>query len=219
MKKSKTLTVSLMMMALTFSEMSLAKNEYGGHVADMTGVLQRFITNPHGDVDGFLLMDGTQVKFSTRMSKQLTDLIAVNDEVRLTGYQESDRVFRAEKVVNVKSNKELTKMIRPEATIWSEDSNGDPISARQTMKATGARELTGLTPLTAEGKVMTQLKGHRGDLRGLILNDGSIVLLQKRMFQDKNLKMEVGDSIRAFGYGTDNDYGKSFEATDISKKE
>jgi len=50
-----------------------------------TGKVSELATNPHGDLDGLVLADGTEVKFPPHQSKELGRLVAVGDEVRVEG--------------------------------------------------------------------------------------------------------------------------------------
>ncbi|MGN6544920.1 MAG: OB-fold nucleic acid binding domain-containing protein [Aureliella sp.] len=49
------------------------------------GKVVQYGRNPHGDVDGLKLEDGTLVKFPPHQSRQLQDLVAVGDEVSIDG--------------------------------------------------------------------------------------------------------------------------------------
>jgi hypothetical protein len=69
-------------------------------LVQMPGVVDRYLLNVFGEVDGFILADGLQVHFSPRMSSAMTTAIRPNDEIVLRGHQESKFVVRAESVMN-----------------------------------------------------------------------------------------------------------------------
>lgn len=50
-----------------------------------TGKIREFASNRHGDVDGLLLIDGTEVKLPPHQGRELQDLVKVGDEVRVEG--------------------------------------------------------------------------------------------------------------------------------------
>lgn len=49
------------------------------------GEVTEYARNPHGDVDGLVLKDGTEVKFPPHQSRELQDAVAIGDRVRIEG--------------------------------------------------------------------------------------------------------------------------------------
>lgn len=49
------------------------------------GKVAEYASNPHGDVDGLILKDGTVVKFPPHQSSELQELVQVGDEVKIEG--------------------------------------------------------------------------------------------------------------------------------------
>ncbi len=49
------------------------------------GKVTEYARNPHGDVDGLILKDGTEVKFPPHQSRALQDLVAIGDKVTIEG--------------------------------------------------------------------------------------------------------------------------------------
>lgn len=49
------------------------------------GKVDRFVTNPHDDVDGFVLADGTEVRVPPHQGDELQGLIREGDEVQIAG--------------------------------------------------------------------------------------------------------------------------------------
>lgn len=50
-----------------------------------SGKVIEYARNPHGDVDGLVLKDGTEVKFPPHQSRALQDLVAIGDKVTIEG--------------------------------------------------------------------------------------------------------------------------------------
>lgn len=50
-----------------------------------TGKVTDYARNPHGDVDGLVLKDGTVVKFPPHQSRELQDAVAIGDKVTIEG--------------------------------------------------------------------------------------------------------------------------------------
>ncbi|SAK60969.1 hypothetical protein AWB76_02999 [Caballeronia temeraria] len=55
-------------------------------IATMQATVSRFLTNPDGDVDGFLTIDGRLVRFPPHMGTQLTATVRQGDNVQLSGW-------------------------------------------------------------------------------------------------------------------------------------
>ena len=54
-----------------------------------TGTVRRFLVNPHGEVDGLQLVDGTIVKFPPHMGQELTAAVKAADTVSVRGFREA----------------------------------------------------------------------------------------------------------------------------------
>lgn len=50
-----------------------------------TGVVEEFVTNRHGDVDGLLLADGTEVKLPPHQGEELQSLVKKGEQVKVEG--------------------------------------------------------------------------------------------------------------------------------------
>src|SRR5207247_3414385 len=53
------------------------------------GTVQRFTLTPRGDLDGFLLADGTEVHVPPHLSAQLAAAVRAGDPVSVRGYRSS----------------------------------------------------------------------------------------------------------------------------------
>lgn len=56
---------------------------------------------------------------------------------------------------------------------------------------------------------------HAGEVRGFILADGTQIHVRPDVGDSIARALIVGDTVQAEGYGTDNQYGRSLEATAI----
>jgi len=157
----------------------------------------RFLINPDGVVDGFLLINGMQVKFPPHMASQLTSIIAPTDKVSLIGFQENKMLFEAETVVNQKTFRTL-------AVIDPIPPDPPPIDHK------------GLHKLSSHGTVQIQLLGRRGEINGVVLKNGSIVMFGPHLPAELKVQTGIGQHIEASGYGTENSYGQSIDATEMS---
>ncbi|QLE42028.1 hypothetical protein FD723_17455 [Nostoc sp. C052] len=57
-----------------------------GYAVTYTGIVQQYLLNPEGRVDGLLLKNGLQVKFPPHVGEQLVIMIQGNDKVQVQGF-------------------------------------------------------------------------------------------------------------------------------------
>lgn len=73
-----------------------------------------------------------------------------------------------------------------------------------------------LKKISIHGTVQTKLYDPSGEINGLVLKDDSIVRFQPNLLNDSRTRVQVGDDLTAFGYGTENSRGKFIEATEMT---
>jgi hypothetical protein len=55
------------------------------YLPEVSGTFERFLINPHGDADGMILTDGTEVHFPPHMAAELCAAIRGDDAIKLRG--------------------------------------------------------------------------------------------------------------------------------------
>jgi hypothetical protein len=157
------------------------------------GLVTRYLMNPRGDVDGLLLDDGTQVKFPPHMSAELTATVKPGQTVTVQGFREN-RISVKAFVISTGN-----------ASVVEHEPTSPPIPP---MIANAQ-----LTQISASGQVQRLLYGPRGDVNGVLLSDGSIVRFPPEAAYQLSALLQVGQTVSATGYGTQNQYGRALEAT------
>ncbi|HEY1431630.1 MAG TPA: hypothetical protein VGF39_08395, partial [Stellaceae bacterium] len=109
-----------------------------------------------GDVDGLILEDGTEIHLPPHLGAQLVFAIKPGDRVTVHGLK-----ARAIPMVQAMS-------VTNDATSATVTDNGPDGPAGPRGRG---------QPLSAEGHIKAQLHGPRGDLNGVLLEDGTIVRL------------------------------------------
>jgi hypothetical protein len=124
-----------------------------GQLPAFNGRVQQFTLTPRGDIDGFILTDGTEVKTPPHLSTQIAVTLRNGDAVTIRG-------LRAAAIPLI------------EATSITNDATG------QTIVDTGRgwRD-RGPGQATLQGRVRMTLHGPKGDINGALLEDGAIVRL------------------------------------------
>jgi hypothetical protein len=162
----------------------------------IAGTLSMYLVNPRGEVDGLLLTDGAQVKFPPHMSADLTRSVRPNERITAQGVREVSPVFTAFTITNA---------------------NGQPVNEARPMRPQPRPDLRGvnLKPMQADGKIRVVLHAPRGEIEGAVLDNGMIVRIAPHSSAQFSGLLQTGAAISVKGYGTENEFGRSFEATEL----
>ncbi len=168
-------------------------------VETVQGVVSQYLMNPNGEVDGLLLTDGTQVHFPPHMSVDLTQTVGPKNTISAQGVHENAIHFRAFTIFNTATGQSVNEA-RPSQF-------GAPLPP----------QLRGveLKPLHAEGKIKVVLVAPRGETDGVVLDNGTIIHVPPYVGAQYTAWLQAGQFIVLNGYGTENQFGRSIEATAI----
>ncbi|HJU04550.1 MAG TPA: hypothetical protein VJ692_05310 [Nitrospiraceae bacterium] len=120
----------------------------------LNGSVKQYLMNPHGDVDGILLDDGTQVDFPPHMANELVAAVEPGDAVNILGdRRESSTAIKADAITNRRTRRPGVQHA-PSAS----EHLMPPHMKRLSMKE-----------MTAAGTIHTLLYTPRGDVRGMVL--------------------------------------------------
>jgi hypothetical protein len=160
------------------------------------GVLKRFVINPFGEVDGLLLEDGTLAKYPPHMGAELTAAVRPSDTISVRGFRENTGTVKALIITN-----EATKR----SVIEHPPTPGAGVIPKHLRFATLGR-------LQASGTVERALLGKRGEINGVMLNDGTVVRFPPHAVFQFGAQLQPGQTLAAEGLGTQNEYGRAIEA-------
>ncbi|WP_345817146.1 hypothetical protein AAGS40_25030 (plasmid) [Paraburkholderia sp. PREW-6R] len=165
--------------------------------ASETGTVSRFVINPEGDVDGFLLGDGSLVHFPPHMSAQLVGAIHSGDPVKIVGVRDSGGNMAAQQITNERTQQQVVDQPAPV----------------NTMRMPPALRGAGLVRLSVEGTVARVTTAPRGEPDGVMLSNGTIIKMPPPVAQQFASLMRPDVVVAASGYGTRNQYGEALQAT------
>ena len=169
-------------------------------VAD--GIVDRYLLNPRGDVNGLLLRDGSQMHVTLRAAQDLTKAVQPGDHVRVHGRRVSDSpLVKPDVIINVTDGRSFTVPYRLDL----------PMPARE--------ERPTVTEMNAAGTIQVLLYDHLKDVvNGALLSDGTQVRLPPDVGEHFHASLQQNMDVEVRGYGTTTPYGSALEAIAIGRK-
>lgn len=164
------------------------------------GIVQRFTLTPRGELDGFLLTDGTEVHLPPHLSDQLATAVRPGDPVSVRGYRSpSAPLVVATTVTDTSTNQTVI------------DQGPPPPGVRPPPLPPGVPS-PGAQQTSLNGRVQASLYGPAGDLNGAVLYDGTIVRVPPReAFQFASL-LAPGQMVTVQGWALVTSYGRVVDA-------
>ncbi len=160
------------------------------------GKVAQYSLTPRGDVDGLILDDGTEVHFPPHLSTQLVYAVKPGDTVTVHG-------LKAQAVPMVQG-----MLITNDASGQTVADTGPPHGGPHGPRATGQT-------LQVQGQVKEPLHGPRGEVNGVLLQDGTIVRLPPPEAQRLAAELAPGQRIYAQGNGIVSPLGKVVAAQSL----
>ena len=164
-----------------------------------TGVVSRFLVTPFGEIDGLLLDSGTLVTFPPHMEHELTAAIAPGVPVAVRGQATGPTQVKALILTNTSTNQQVIEH--------------PPGPAER--KLPKHLRAVGLRQIRARATVSHLRYGKHGEIKDLVLADGTTVKLPKDVMEGFAPWLRVGQELEVVGYGSENTYGRGLEATGI----
>jgi hypothetical protein len=164
------------------------------------GTIQRFTLTPRGDLDGFLLADGTQVHLPPHLTTELATAVRLGDPVSVGGYRfTSVPLVIAAAVTDLATNQTVVDRGPPPP-------GSRPPPPPPGMPAPGAQQTS------FNGKVERPLYGPKGDLNGAVLEDGTNIRLAPPVASQSVGLLAPGQTIAVQGWALSTAYGRVVDA-------
>jgi hypothetical protein len=180
-KRSCRLLTSALLIGMAMTSVALAVPVNSWDVAQLPetkGTVRQYTLTPRGDVDGFILTDGTEVKVPKHLSTQLVYAVRPGDAVTVRGL------------------KAFALPLIDAATITN-----DATGAMVVDNGPPGPDRWGLAT-TITGKVSATLHGPRGEVNGAILENGTILRLGPREAASLSALLQPGQTLAARGVST-----------------
>lgn len=168
-------------------------------ISKISDTVEQYLINPHGDIDGLLLLKGLQLHFPPHLSSQVGRAIKPGDRVAASGVKEAGPTFAVHELINERSKERIIDR-GPEGGGQRLPPPPRPVPMR-------AQEL-----LHARGPVKILLYGPSGDINGLVLKDQTIVRMPPETVFNLSPVIDVGQYISVEGHGAKSNFGTCIEA-------
>jgi hypothetical protein len=168
---------------------------------EVTGVFARFLMNPHGEADGLILTDGTEVHFPPHLSDEIRAAVPAREPSKITirGVRPRGADMVAAVAIETADGKRIVD-------------NGPPKKHDKHEKPERTTPKPKRTPMQVESTVRRALHGPKGELRGALLEDGTIVRFAPHEGQRLAQLLSPGRSIAIRGEGLTSELGTVIEA-------
>ena len=174
-----------------------------------TGRVQQWLINSNGDADGLLLADGTQVAFPPHLSTAVMQVLKPGDTVQVSGWRAP-----GVPVVRMQSLSANGRSVADQPPAPGMAPPTPPIaSTPPTSRA--LREPGALSAMSASGRIERLLYTDRGDVRGVLLADKTIVRFPPHIGAAYGAQLQPGAQLHARGWGTRGAQGAALEATSL----
>ncbi len=163
------------------------------YLLEVTGTVDQFLVNKHGEADGFLLTDGGEVHVPPHLSSRLLRDVHPGSEVKVRGIR--PRGVQMVAAVSIDTAKGRILDEGPDVR------EGDD-----------AFERAKHSPMSAQGIVKQAIHGPKGETRGAVLEDGRIIRPPPHEAKRFSDLLQKGAKISVNGDGATTSFGTVVEA-------
>jgi len=165
---------------------------------EVAGTLERFVLNPHGEVDGFVMNGQMQtpilVHTPPHLEGELTGNVKAGDKIRVRGVRPRGADVLAAVAVTGESGRQIVDK-------GPDHDRKHPKIEHQKMQL--------------EGTVRLSLFGPKGELRGALLADGTIIRIAPKEAEHLTKLLIPGAKIAVSGDGIETQHGRVVQASEI----
>jgi hypothetical protein len=164
---------------------------------EVTGIFERFVLNPHGEVDGFVMKDkkaAVLVHTPPHMDGELTRHLSPGDTIRVCGVRPRGAELLAAVAVTTADGRQII------------DEGPDHDRKHPKVKH---------EPMTSDGIVQMSLFGPKGELRGALLSDGTVLRIGPKEAEQLAALLAPGAKLAARGEGLQTRHGRVIHALEV----
>ena len=165
------------------------------------GVIERYILDPRGEVEGLLLADGSHMYVTSRAEDRLIRALTPGDHVRVYGRRKRDQgLVQPDVIKNLTRGTTFVVPLRLDLPMQEQELH------------------LAVTEMSAQGQIRRLLyHGMKGIVHGFVLSDETQVRLPLDSSEEFRRSLRIGDSVAVRGNGTANRFGRALEAVAMGK--
>ena len=171
------------------------------HLPRTEGTVDRFLINPHGEIDGILLADGLEVHVPPHLSGEIRAAVQPGAAIAVRGVRPRQAGMIAAVAIEAGPGQRIVD-------------NGPPGKDGERGgegRDDGARRVS----MEAEGVVQRSLRGPKGEVRGALLEDGRIVRVPPHEAREHEALLRPGARLAARGPGLTADGATVIDAKEL----
>ncbi|EJN14205.1 hypothetical protein PMI42_02219 [Bradyrhizobium sp. YR681] len=164
---------------------------------EVAGTFERFVLNPHGEVDGFVMKDKQAVILvhtPPHMEAELTRHLKPGEKVRVRGVRPRGASLLAAIAVSTAGGREIV------------DNGPDHERGHPKVKH---------EPMSVQDRVELSLFGPKGELRGALLSNGTVLRIGPKEAEHFATLLAPGARLAARGDGLQTRHGRVIHALEI----
>ncbi len=169
---------------------------WGQQAANITGTVHQFELTPSGEVEGLILNNGTEVHLPSHLTAQLTAAVRPGDQVRVRGWQSATPDFV------------IGSSVTDARTGQTVVDQGPPPPGTMPPPPPPGQPALGAQWATMQGRVVQYIHGPKGDINGVLLDNGMELKLPPPAAYQVSVWVQPGQTITAQGYVLSNAFGR-----------
>jgi hypothetical protein len=178
-----------------------------GHLPKTEGTVDRFLINPHGEIDGILLADGMEVHVPPHLSGEIRAAVQPGGAIAVYGMRPRHAEMIAAVAIEAGPGHRIVDNGPPQ------DKHGEHGRKEHGRPKHGAKAQH--APMEAEGTVRRSLHGPKGETRGALLEDGRIIRVLPHEAREYGPLLQPGARLAIRGPGLTADGTTVIDAKEI----
>lgn len=170
----------------------------------VTSSVERFLVNPDGNADGMILVNGVEVYFAPYLSADVLTAIQAGDRITVYGVLPMAEPMIAAMIIEAANGMRIEDCGPPTQKLPGTMAN-QRIKARETSR------------LEVEALVRRTLHGPNGETRGVLLDDGTTVVLPVHRREDLSALLSPASWLTVRGAGLVTQMGMAIRADEIGE--
>ena len=132
------------------------------YLPEVSGTVKQFLVNPHGEIDGMIFKNGTELHFPPHLSGKISKLIAVGEKVKVRGVRPRSSDVIVGVSIETAKGEQIIDCGAPKH--------------RKPGKRDDRHELKPkIMDIETSGVVQRALHGPKGEIRGVLLESGEAI--------------------------------------------